>query len=106
MSPKTPRPAAAPGYTIQRRSHCGKIFVTVTTMKGKPFEVFIRFGKAGGETTVYASDAGGNVIWSANVRVGSNIDSVDQMLALAAAGSARIMEIQRQALAGWYQGRA
>ena len=48
MSPKTPRPAAAPGYTIQRRSHCGKIFVTVTTQEGKPFEVFIRFGKAGG----------------------------------------------------------
>jgi pilus assembly protein CpaC len=41
------------------------------------------FGKAGGETTVYASDAGGNVIWSANIRVGSNIDSVDQMLHLA-----------------------
>jgi pilus assembly protein CpaC len=41
------------------------------------------FGKAGGETTVYASDASGNVIWSANIRVGSNIDSVDQMLNLA-----------------------
>ncbi len=41
------------------------------------------FGKAGGETTVYASDASGNVIWSSNVRVGSNIDSVDQMLRLA-----------------------
>ena len=48
MSPKTPRPVAAPGYTIQRRTHCGKIFVTVTTLEGKPFEVFIRFGKAGG----------------------------------------------------------
>ncbi len=48
MSPKTQRPATAPGYTIQRRSHCGKIFVTVTTQEGKPFEVFIRFGKAGG----------------------------------------------------------
>ncbi len=41
------------------------------------------FGKAGGETTIYASDAGGNIIWSANVRVGSNIDSVDQMLKVA-----------------------
>lgn len=41
------------------------------------------FGKAGGETTVYASDASGTVIWSANVRVGSNIDSVDQMLNVA-----------------------
>lgn len=41
------------------------------------------FGKAGGETTVYASNAAGDVIWSANIRVGSNIDSVDQMLDLA-----------------------
>ncbi len=41
------------------------------------------FGKAGGETTVYASNAAGDIIWAANVRVGSNLDSVDQMLALA-----------------------
>lgn len=41
------------------------------------------FGKAGGTTTVYASDAAGRTVWSANVRVGSNLDSVDQMLRLA-----------------------
>ncbi|XUU62047.1 type II and III secretion system protein family protein [Erythrobacter sp. HA6-11] len=41
------------------------------------------FGKAGGQTTIYASNARGDVIWSANIRVGNNIDSVDQMLALA-----------------------
>jgi pilus assembly protein CpaC len=41
------------------------------------------FGKAGGETTVYASNAAGAIIWSANVRVGSNIDSIDEMLRLA-----------------------
>jgi pilus assembly protein CpaC len=41
------------------------------------------FGKSGGETTVYASNAAGDIVWSANVRVGSNIDSVDQMLRLA-----------------------
>ena len=41
------------------------------------------FGKSGGETTVYASNAAGQIVWSANVRVGSNIDSVDQMLRLA-----------------------
>ena len=41
------------------------------------------FGKAGGETTVYANNAAGQVIWSATVRVGSNIDSVDQMMRLA-----------------------
>ncbi|GGZ06306.1 pilus assembly protein CpaC [Novosphingobium colocasiae] len=41
------------------------------------------FGKAGGSTTVYASNSAGDTIWSANVRVGSNIDSVDQMLRMA-----------------------
>ena len=41
------------------------------------------FGKSGGETTVYASNAAGQTVWSANVRVGSNIDSIDQMLGLA-----------------------
>ena len=41
------------------------------------------FGKEGGVTTVYASNAAGDVVWSANIRVGSNIDSVDQMLHLA-----------------------
>lgn len=41
------------------------------------------FGKAGGETTVYAANPAGDIIWSANIRVGSNIDSIDQMLTLA-----------------------
>jgi pilus assembly protein CpaC len=41
------------------------------------------FGKAGGEATVYASNSAGDIIWSANVRVGSNLDSIDQMLTLA-----------------------
>ncbi|ABC62396.1 type II secretion system protein [Erythrobacter litoralis HTCC2594] len=41
------------------------------------------FGKSGGETTIYASNSAGDVIWAANVRVANNIDSLDQMLALA-----------------------
>jgi len=41
------------------------------------------FGKSGGETTLYASDAAGDIIWAANIRVGSNISSIDQMLAMA-----------------------
>lgn len=41
------------------------------------------FGKAGGETTIYASNARGDVIFSANIRVGNNIGSIDQMMALA-----------------------
>ena len=41
------------------------------------------FGKGNGVTSVYASNAAGQMIWSANLRVGANIDSVDQMLAIA-----------------------
>lgn len=41
------------------------------------------FGKASGETTVYATDSAGNVVYSTNVRVGNNLDSVSSMLSLA-----------------------
>ncbi len=56
---------------------------TIADVQIKSQRQLYLFGKAGGETTVYASNAAGNIIWSANVRVGSNIDSIDQMLALA-----------------------
>lgn len=56
---------------------------TVADVQVKSANQLYVFGKAGGETTVYASDARGTVIWSANVRVGSNIDSVGQMLQMA-----------------------
>jgi pilus assembly protein CpaC len=38
------------------------------------------FGKSRGETTVYATDKSGRVVYAANVRVGTNISSVDEML--------------------------
>jgi pilus assembly protein CpaC len=41
------------------------------------------FGKAAGQTTVYATDRNGRVIYSASIRVGQNLASVDQMLELA-----------------------
>ena len=44
--------------------------------------VFI-FGKAAGQTTVYATDRSGRVVYSATIRVGQNLASVDQMLQLA-----------------------
>ncbi|AZI36757.1 Flp pilus assembly protein [Caenibius tardaugens NBRC 16725] len=56
---------------------------TIADVQVKSQRQLYVFGKAGGETTVYASNASGAVIWSANVRVGSNIDSIDQMLSLA-----------------------
>ena len=40
-------------------------------------------GKGPGETTVYATDAAGRTVYQATVRVGSNMDSISHMLALA-----------------------
>jgi pilus assembly protein CpaC len=47
-----------------------------------PTQLYV-FGKAAGETTVYATDRQGAVIWSTTVRVGTNISSVGAMLRLA-----------------------
>ncbi len=55
----------------------------VADVQVKSRNQFYLFGKAGGTTTVYASNSAGAVVWSATVRVGSNIDSVDAMLRLA-----------------------
>jgi len=55
----------------------------VADVQVKSTNQFYVFGKGGGTTTIYASNANGDIIWSGNVRVGSNLDSVDAMLALA-----------------------
>lgn len=41
------------------------------------------FGKAPGETSIFATDANGKVIYSTIARVGNNIETIDQMLTLA-----------------------
>lgn len=46
-----------------------------------PRQLYI-FGKGQGETTVYATNKEGRTIYSATIRVGGNIDSIDQMLAI------------------------
>jgi pilus assembly protein CpaC len=96
-----PAPALAQTVTSPARSIAISIGRgQLVTLPGKMTDVFVAndniadvqvkstnqlyvFGKAGGETTVYASNANGDVVWSANVRVGTNIDSIDQMLKLA-----------------------
>jgi pilus assembly protein CpaC len=55
----------------------------VADVQVKSQRQFYVFGKSGGLTTVYASNGKGDVVWSANVRVGSNLDSVGSMLHLA-----------------------
>lgn len=41
------------------------------------------FGKKPGETSIYATDANGRVVYSTVARVGNNIETIDQMLSLA-----------------------
>jgi hypothetical protein len=48
MQSKRLRPQALPSVTYQMPTSCGKIYVTITRdSDGSPFEVFVRFGKAG-----------------------------------------------------------
>jgi pilus assembly protein CpaC len=47
-----------------------------------PTQIYI-FGKAAGSTTLYATDRAGRVIYSATVRVGQNLGSVDELLDMA-----------------------
>ena len=47
-----------------------------------PNQIYI-FGRAAGNTTVYATDRGGRVLYSANIRVGQNLGSLDQLLDVA-----------------------
>jgi hypothetical protein len=54
MRQKQRRPLVTESFTVERRSHCGKLFITVTTIRKRPFEVFIRFGKAGGCSSAMA----------------------------------------------------
>lgn len=47
-----------------------------------PRQIYI-FGKKGGQTSFYATSASGKVVYSAEVAVGAEISSIDQMLSLA-----------------------
>lgn len=47
-----------------------------------PTQLYV-FGKARGETTLFATSKTGKVVYAATIRVGQNIDSVGQMLAIA-----------------------
>ncbi len=47
-----------------------------------PRQLYI-FAKGPGETSIYATDGAGKTVYQATVRVGSNLDSVGQMLLLA-----------------------
>ena len=74
------------GQLITLPANMADIFVSndaVADVQVKSQRQLYVFGLSGGETTIYASNTAGDIIWSANIRVGSNLDSIDQMLGLA-----------------------
>jgi pilus assembly protein CpaC len=88
--------SASPNSTVQINTGRGRLVTLPAPMSDlfvadpgiadvqvrSPTQLYI-FGKAPGETTVYATTKGGKVVYSSIVRVGNNIDSVQDMLALA-----------------------
>lgn len=74
------------GRQVNLKTPISDVFVADPTIADvsvkSPRQIYV-FGKATGETTVYATDARGRTVYSAIVRVGGNIESLDQMLALA-----------------------
>jgi len=56
---------------------------TIADVEVKSGRQIYILGKGPGETTVYATDAAGRTVYQATVRVGSNLDSISQMLGLA-----------------------
>ncbi|MFC0204309.1 type II and III secretion system protein family protein [Novosphingobium soli] len=74
------------GQLVNVPAAMADVFVSndaVADIQVKSSRQFYVFGKAGGTTTVFASNAAGAVVWSGTIRVGSNLDSVDSMLRLA-----------------------
>lgn len=74
------------GELVTVPGNMADIFVaneTIADVQVKSQRQLFVMGLSGGVTTIYASNAAGDIIWSADVRVGSNIDSIDQMLTLA-----------------------
>src|SRR3546814_14662429 len=57
-------------------------------VQGRSPSLLYIFGKGPGETSLYATDKAGAVVYSANVRVGNNFDQVRTMLRTAMPGEA------------------
>jgi pilus assembly protein CpaC len=78
--------SAGTGRLIQLNGAMSDLFVAndgIADVQVRSSSQIYIFGKAPGETTVYATNKAGRVLYSANVRVGTNIGSIDEMLALA-----------------------
>lgn len=74
------------GTQVRLDSPIVDLFVADSTVADvqvtSPTQIYL-FGKAAGQTTVYATNKAGQVVYSTNIRVGQNITGIDSMLRLA-----------------------
>src|SRR6476619_7490086 len=74
------------GQLVNLPAPMSDVFVSNDTVADvqvrSPTQLYV-FAKSKGEATVFATTKGGQVVYSTNVRVGSNSNSLDQMLRLA-----------------------
>ena len=74
------------GTLVRLSSPMSDVFVandTIADIQVRSSTQLYVFGKGSGETTIYATDKSGRVVYAANVRVGTNAGSVGEMLRLA-----------------------
>ncbi|WP_300673166.1 vitamin B12-dependent ribonucleotide reductase [Desulfoluna sp.] len=72
------RPELLEGFTSRVRTGMGQLYVTVTEMEGRPFEVFATIGKSGKSTTA-KTEAIGRLI-SLALRSGVEVDEIINQL--------------------------
>lgn len=74
------------GQLINLASPISDVFVSNDAVADvqvrSPRQIYI-FAKSSGEATIYATSKSGAVVYSANVRTGNNVNSIDSMLKLA-----------------------
>ncbi len=75
---KYKRPSILEGSTYCKVTGCGKIYITINNLHGKPFEVFLNMGKAGGCAAAQCRSIGGLISYS--LRNGGNIDELIKVL--------------------------
>jgi pilus assembly protein CpaC len=79
------------GQMVRLSSPMSDLFVAddkVADVQVRSANQLYLFGKTAGETTVFATNKAGAVVYSANVRVGNNFDRVGSMLSMAMPDSA------------------
>jgi pilus assembly protein CpaC len=79
------------GTLVRMNRPVSDVFVAnqkVADVQVRSAQLLYVFGVGGGETSIYATDSAGRIVYSANVRVAQNIDQIRSMLSLSMPGAA------------------